>query len=184
MQVEPEAKTISATFSSRACVRFDPGRSSRDASSWWRAITSPSTSATRAKGRSASTSSRERDGSVAVKEGDEIDVYFEASESEDGGIVLSRQKAEQLRVWKRHRAGVRSARRRRRHDRRQGEGRLEGRHRRRRVPPRLARRPPTGPQPRSLHRPAHALLDPQVQPLARQRRGLAARRDGARARCR
>ena len=43
---------------------------------------------------------RERDGSVSVKEGDEIDVYFEASESEDGGIVLSRQKAEQLRVWK------------------------------------------------------------------------------------
>ena len=43
---------------------------------------------------------RERDGSIGVKEGDEIDVYFEASESEDGGIVLSRQKAEQLRVWK------------------------------------------------------------------------------------
>ena len=43
---------------------------------------------------------RDRDGQVGVKEGDEIDVYFEASESEDGGIVLSRQKAEQLRVWK------------------------------------------------------------------------------------
>jgi small subunit ribosomal protein S1 len=43
---------------------------------------------------------RERDGTVTVKEGDEIDVYFEASESEDGGIVLSRQKAEQLKVWK------------------------------------------------------------------------------------
>jgi small subunit ribosomal protein S1 len=43
---------------------------------------------------------RDRDGQVGVKEGDEVDVYFEASESEDGGIVLSRQKAEQLRVWK------------------------------------------------------------------------------------
>jgi small subunit ribosomal protein S1 len=43
---------------------------------------------------------RDRDGTVAVKEGDEIDVYFEASESEDGGIVLSRHKAEQMRVWK------------------------------------------------------------------------------------
>jgi small subunit ribosomal protein S1 len=42
---------------------------------------------------------RERDGSISVKEGDEIDVYFESSESEDGGIVLSRQKAEQYRVW-------------------------------------------------------------------------------------
>jgi small subunit ribosomal protein S1 len=43
---------------------------------------------------------RERDGSIGVKEGDEIDVYFESSESEDGGIVLSRQKAEQYRVWR------------------------------------------------------------------------------------
>jgi len=43
---------------------------------------------------------RGRDGSIGVKEGDEIDVYFEASESEDGGIVLSRQKAEQFRVWR------------------------------------------------------------------------------------
>jgi small subunit ribosomal protein S1 len=42
----------------------------------------------------------ERDGSVSVKEGDEIDVYFESSESEDGGIVLSRHKAEQFRVWR------------------------------------------------------------------------------------
>jgi small subunit ribosomal protein S1 len=42
---------------------------------------------------------RERDGSINVKEGDEIDVYFESSESEDGGIVLSRQKAQQYRVW-------------------------------------------------------------------------------------
>jgi small subunit ribosomal protein S1 len=43
---------------------------------------------------------RARDGTVAVKEGDEIDVYFESSEAEDGGIVLSRQKAEQFRVWR------------------------------------------------------------------------------------
>jgi small subunit ribosomal protein S1 len=43
---------------------------------------------------------RDRDGSVSVKEGDEIDVYFESSDSEDGGIVLSRQKAEQYRVWR------------------------------------------------------------------------------------
>ena len=43
---------------------------------------------------------RARDGSIDVKEGDDIDVYFESSESEDGGIVLSRQKAEQFRVWR------------------------------------------------------------------------------------
>ena len=43
---------------------------------------------------------RERDGSIGVTEGDDIDVYFESSESEDGGIVLSRQKATQFRVWR------------------------------------------------------------------------------------
>jgi len=43
---------------------------------------------------------RARDGSIDVKEGDDIDVYFESSESEDGGIALSRQKAEQFRVWR------------------------------------------------------------------------------------
>ena len=43
---------------------------------------------------------RERDGTVKVKEGDEIDVYFESAEGEDGGIVLSRHKAEQHRVWR------------------------------------------------------------------------------------
>ena len=48
--------------------------------------------------------------------------------------------------------------------------------------PGLARRPPARPQPRSLHRPARPLRDPQVQPLARQRRGVAPRRARARAR--
>lgn len=43
---------------------------------------------------------RERDGSVTVHEGDDIDVYFESSDNEEGGIVLSRQKAEQYRVWR------------------------------------------------------------------------------------
>jgi small subunit ribosomal protein S1 len=43
---------------------------------------------------------RERDGSIGVHEGDEIDVYFESSDNEEGGIVLSRQKAEQYRVWR------------------------------------------------------------------------------------
>jgi len=42
---------------------------------------------------------RARDGTMTVKEGDEIDVYLESTDSEDGGIVLSRQKAEQMRVW-------------------------------------------------------------------------------------
>jgi small subunit ribosomal protein S1 len=35
-----------------------------------------------------------------VQEGDEVDVYFEASDTETGEIVLSRQKAEQFKVWR------------------------------------------------------------------------------------
>jgi small subunit ribosomal protein S1 len=42
---------------------------------------------------------RLRDGRIAVHEGDEIDVYFDAADSEQEGIVLSRAKAEQFRVW-------------------------------------------------------------------------------------
>jgi small subunit ribosomal protein S1 len=41
-----------------------------------------------------------RDGDVSVQAGDEIDVYFEASDNETGDIVLSRQKAEQFKVWR------------------------------------------------------------------------------------
>jgi small subunit ribosomal protein S1 len=42
---------------------------------------------------------RQRDGRLAVKEGDEIEVFFDAADSEQEGIVLSRAKAEQHRVW-------------------------------------------------------------------------------------
>ena len=41
-----------------------------------------------------------REGDVTVHEGDQIDVYFEASDNESGDIVLSRQKAEQFKVWR------------------------------------------------------------------------------------
>jgi small subunit ribosomal protein S1 len=41
-----------------------------------------------------------RDGELTVREGDEVDVYFEASDTESGDIVLSRQKAEQFKVWR------------------------------------------------------------------------------------
>jgi len=42
---------------------------------------------------------RQRDGRIAVSEGDEIDVFFDAADSEQEGIVLSRAKAEQHRIW-------------------------------------------------------------------------------------
>src|ERR1041384_4378762 len=41
----------------------------------------------------------DREGKPQVKVGDEIDVYFDSSESEGGGIVLSRQRAENMKVW-------------------------------------------------------------------------------------
>lgn len=43
---------------------------------------------------------RTRDGRITVAEGDEIEVYFDAADTEQEGIVLSRAKAEQLRVWR------------------------------------------------------------------------------------
>ncbi len=43
---------------------------------------------------------RTRDGRIAVNEGDEIDVYFDSADAEQEGIVLSRAKAEQFRVWR------------------------------------------------------------------------------------
>src|ERR1041384_6632341 len=41
----------------------------------------------------------DRQGNVQVKVGDDVDVYFDSSESEHGGIVLSRQRAANIKVW-------------------------------------------------------------------------------------
>ncbi len=42
---------------------------------------------------------RLRDGRLSVQEGEEIEVFFDAADAEQEGIVLSRAKAEQHRVW-------------------------------------------------------------------------------------
>jgi len=42
----------------------------------------------------------DRDGNVEVKVGDDVDVFFESSESDSGGVTLSRAKAEQVKVWR------------------------------------------------------------------------------------
>src|SRR5947208_6731037 len=42
----------------------------------------------------------DRNGEITVHEGDTVDVYFEASDNESGEIVLSRQKAEQFKIWR------------------------------------------------------------------------------------
>src|SRR5262247_2774203 len=39
------------------------------------------------------------DGTVGVKEGDEIDVFLESRENEDGLCILSKEKADRLKVW-------------------------------------------------------------------------------------
>ena len=42
---------------------------------------------------------RQKDGNIQIKPGDTIDVLLESTESSEGGIVLSREKAEQMKIW-------------------------------------------------------------------------------------
>src|SRR5207244_8093120 len=42
----------------------------------------------------------DRHGNLQVKVGDEVDVFFDSSEGENGGIVLSRERAENITLWK------------------------------------------------------------------------------------
>ena len=41
----------------------------------------------------------DRGGKVQVQVGDEVDVFFDSSEGENGGIVLSRERAENIKIW-------------------------------------------------------------------------------------
>jgi small subunit ribosomal protein S1 len=41
----------------------------------------------------------DRHGNLQVKIGDDVDVFFDSSEGENGGIVLSRQRAENIKLW-------------------------------------------------------------------------------------
>jgi small subunit ribosomal protein S1 len=40
------------------------------------------------------------DGNAGIKEGDEVDVYFEGTETENGTVMLSHAKAEKFKVWR------------------------------------------------------------------------------------
>ena len=42
----------------------------------------------------------DHDGNVTVKEGDEVDVFFEGTETENGTVMLSHAKAEKFKVWR------------------------------------------------------------------------------------
>ena len=39
------------------------------------------------------------DGTLTIKEGDEIDVYLENTENRSGNLVLSKEKAESMKIW-------------------------------------------------------------------------------------
>lgn len=41
----------------------------------------------------------DREGKVQVKVGDDVDVFFDSSEGENGAIVLSRERAEGIKIW-------------------------------------------------------------------------------------
>jgi small subunit ribosomal protein S1 len=43
---------------------------------------------------------KDAEGNVTVKEGDEVDVYFEGTETENGTVTLSHAKAEKFKVWR------------------------------------------------------------------------------------
>src|SRR5215510_435085 len=42
---------------------------------------------------------RDREGQIRVKIGDDVDVFFDSSEGENGGIVLSHARAENMKAW-------------------------------------------------------------------------------------
>jgi len=42
----------------------------------------------------------DHEGNVVVKEGDEVDVYFEGTETDNGTVMLSHAKAEKFKVWR------------------------------------------------------------------------------------
>ena len=39
------------------------------------------------------------EGEITIKVGDEVDVYLDAMEEEDGTLVLSKEKADMMRAW-------------------------------------------------------------------------------------
>ena len=132
-------------------------------------------SATSPKGKFRSTSSPTGKATCSVKVGDDVDVYFDSSESESGGIQLSRQRAENLKVWDEIEKAFNEG---------QGvEGLIVGKVKGgfkvdigvAGISAGLPCRYSAQPQPRPLHRHHGPLRDSQIQPHARQCRGVAAR---------
>ena len=74
-------------------------------------------------------------GEVTVQPGDTVDVLLERTEDRDGHIVLSREKAEKMKIWGRGREGLYRAEGRHRPRDRANQGRAGCRHRSPCLPP-------------------------------------------------
>ena len=120
-------------------------------------------------------------GNVMVKPGDAVDVLLERTEDQNGYVVLSKDKAEKMKVWdeveKSYRSG--STVRGRVIDR--IKGRPRRRHRRQGVPAGLARRRQAGQEPRGPPRQRPRLQGHLGRQEARQHRPLAQGRRRGRA---
>ena len=77
-------------------------------------------------------------GQISVQPGDIVDVLLERTEDREGYVVLSREKAEKMKILGRRREGLRREEGRHRPRHRADQGRPRGGHRRPRVPARLA----------------------------------------------
>ena len=65
----------------------------------------------------------DHEGNPTVKEGDEVDVYFEGTETENGTVILSHAKAEKFKVWRELESAFQNETAGRRRDPWQGQGR-------------------------------------------------------------
>ena len=118
-----------------------------------------------------------------LKAGDEVEVLLEHLEDQEGSVVLSKKKADFMRVWETHPRRLRERPAGRRHARQEDQG-WRGRrpHGRRRVPPGLADRAASRAEHRRAARPEVRVQDHQAQQAPPQHRRVAPRdpRDRAR----
>jgi transcriptional accessory protein Tex/SPT6 len=114
-------------------------------------------------------------GEVTVKDGDPVEVLSRAAENDTGMVVLSKEKADKMRIWDEISAacerdeivkGVIVGPR---------EGRPQRRHRREGVPSRQPGGHPPRPEPRPVHLEGIRVQGHQVQQEARQHRPVPAR---------
>ena len=118
-----------------------------------------------------------------LKEGDEIEVFLENLEDNEGAVVLSKKKADFMRVWEKIRVALRERRAGRGHAGQEDQGRRRGGpDGRGRVPARVPDRAAPGAQHRRAARPGLPVQDHQAQQAPPQHRRLAPRDPRGRAR--